>query len=91
MSMYFELGDETLWNPSNGADRLFLRQAEVFEKELGLPSGIGQGRHRDDPDTREVDPAVYGSGPGGGAESGTAGGSAGCRGAIGGRGGRGGG
>ncbi|WP_254882141.1 DUF6086 family protein [Streptomyces sp. NA03103] len=41
--MYFELGDETLWNPSNGAGRLFMRQVEVFEAELGLPSGIGQG------------------------------------------------
>ncbi|MEV0324263.1 DUF6086 family protein [Streptomyces sp. NPDC050658] len=59
MSMYFDIGDETLWNPSNGAGRLFLRQLEVFEAELGLPSGIGQGRHWGDPDTLEVDPAVY--------------------------------
>ncbi|MCT9008780.1 DUF6086 family protein [Streptomyces rhizosphaerihabitans] len=59
MSMYFELGDETLWNPSNGAGRLFLRQVEVFEAELGLPSGIGQGRHWGDPGTREVEPALY--------------------------------
>ena len=41
MSQYFDLGDETLWNPSNGAARLFLRQVTVFEAELGLPSGIG--------------------------------------------------
>ncbi|MFF7205450.1 DUF6086 family protein [Streptomyces sp. NPDC008141] len=59
MSMYFDVGDETLWNPSNGAGRLFLRQIEVFEAEVGLSSGIGQGRHWGDPDTREVDPVVY--------------------------------
>ncbi|WP_229377357.1 DUF6086 family protein [Streptomyces sp. VRA16 Mangrove soil] len=57
--MYFDIGDETLWNPSNGAGRLFLRQVEVFEAELKLPSGIGQGRYCGDPDTLEVDPAVY--------------------------------
>lgn len=59
MSMYFDIGDETLWNPSNGAGRLFLRQVEVFEAELELASGIGQGKHWGDPDTLEVDPAVY--------------------------------
>ncbi|MFJ8555482.1 DUF6086 family protein [Streptomyces sp. NPDC093676] len=56
---YFDVGDETLWNPSNGAGRLFMRQVEVFEAELKLPSGIGQGRYWGDPDTFEVDPAVY--------------------------------
>ncbi|MGW6318622.1 DUF6086 family protein [Streptomyces sp. NPDC055099] len=59
MSMYFDVGDETLWNPSNGAGLLFLRQVEVFEAELGLPSGIGQGKHWGDPDTLEVDVVVY--------------------------------
>ncbi|MFI2430763.1 DUF6086 family protein [Streptomyces sp. NPDC018693] len=44
MSMYFELGDETLWNPSNGVGRLFLRQVEVFEAELKLPSGNQPGQ-----------------------------------------------
>ncbi|MEV7547186.1 DUF6086 family protein [Streptomyces sp. NPDC089915] len=41
MSQYFDIGDETLWNPSNGASRMFQRQVTVFEAELGLPSGIG--------------------------------------------------
>ncbi|WP_371749998.1 DUF6086 family protein [Streptomyces sp. NBC_01283] len=59
MSMYFDVGDETLWNPSNGAGRLFLRHVEVFEAELGLPSGIGQGENWCDPDTLEVDPVAY--------------------------------
>lgn len=40
VSQYFDIGDRTLWNPSNGAARLFLRQAAVFEAELGLPSGV---------------------------------------------------
>lgn len=38
---------------------LFLRHVEVFEAELGLPSGIGQGKHWGDPDTLEVDVVVY--------------------------------
>ncbi|WP_406402598.1 DUF6086 family protein [Streptomyces sp. NBC_00879] len=59
MSMYFDIGDETLWNPSNGAGRLFLRQVDVFEAELELSSGIGQGKYWGDPDTLEVDPALY--------------------------------
>ncbi|MGW1278864.1 DUF6086 family protein [Streptomyces tsukubensis] len=59
MSMYFDNGDELLWNPSNTAGRLFLRQIEVFEAELQLPSGIGQGKHWGDPDTLNVDPALY--------------------------------
>lgn len=59
MSMYFDVGDETLWNPSNGAGRLFLRQIEVFEAELGLPSGIGQGKYWGDPDTLAIDPVAY--------------------------------
>ncbi|MGW1069653.1 DUF6086 family protein [Streptomyces aureus] len=57
--MDFELGEETLWDPSNGAGRLFMRQIEVFEAELGLPSGIGQGRFWGDPDTLAVDPVLY--------------------------------
>ena len=44
MSQYFDLGEQTLWNPSNGAARLFLRQVSVFEDELGVPSGIGPMR-----------------------------------------------
>ncbi|MFI0965759.1 DUF6086 family protein [Streptomyces sp. NPDC021080] len=57
--MDFELDDATLWNPSNGAGRLFMRQIEVFEAELGLPSGIGQGKYWGDPSTLEVDPVLY--------------------------------
>ncbi|MGW1208296.1 DUF6086 family protein [Streptomyces sp. NPDC002499] len=60
MSKYFDLGDETLWNPSNGAGRLFLKQTEVFEAELKTPSGIGPGKYPGDPDTLAVDQAAYG-------------------------------
>ncbi|GAA2607238.1 MULTISPECIES: DUF6086 family protein [Streptomyces] len=41
MSQYFDIGEETLWNPSNGTSRMFQRQVAVFEAELELPSGIG--------------------------------------------------
>lgn len=41
MSQYYDVGDETLWNPSNGASRMFQSQVAVFEAELGQPSGIG--------------------------------------------------
>ncbi|MFD8418041.1 DUF6086 family protein [Streptomyces sp. NPDC059466] len=41
MSQYYDMGGRTLWNPSNGASRLFLRQVALFEAELGMPSGIG--------------------------------------------------
>ncbi|MEU6124855.1 DUF6086 family protein [Streptomyces sp. NPDC047123] len=41
MSQNFDLGDETLWNPSNAVSRMFQRQIEVFEAELELPSGMG--------------------------------------------------
>ncbi|WP_326657235.1 DUF6086 family protein [Streptomyces sp. NBC_00385] len=59
MSKYFDMGGTTLWNPSNGAGRLFLRHVEVLEAELGLPSGIRQGEHAGDPDTVVLDRAVY--------------------------------
>jgi len=40
MSQYFDLGDETLWNPSNGASRLFRSQVAVFEAELSGGSAL---------------------------------------------------
>jgi hypothetical protein len=54
VSQYFDLGEQTLWNPSNGAARLFLGQVSVFEAKLGLPSGIGQMRD----DECQIDPAA---------------------------------
>ena len=44
----------TLWNPSNGTSRLFLRQVALFEEELALPSGIGTMEQ----DEAQIDPAV---------------------------------
>ncbi|MBT2408893.1 MULTISPECIES: DUF6086 family protein [unclassified Streptomyces] len=41
MSQYYDVGDQTLWNPSNGASRLFMSQVSVYQAEVGLPSGIG--------------------------------------------------
>lgn len=55
MSQYFDVGDETLWNPSNGASRMFQRQVALFEAELELPSGIGPMEN----DTCEIDPATF--------------------------------
>ncbi|WP_436845898.1 DUF6086 family protein [Streptomyces tibetensis] len=37
--MCFDVGDETLWNPSNGAGRLFVRQVEVFDVGTGALRG----------------------------------------------------
>ncbi|MFE7550899.1 DUF6086 family protein [Streptomyces gardneri] len=57
MSQYFDLGDETLWNPSNGASRMFQRQVAVFEAELELPSGIAPMENDEcqiSPDTFEI-------------------------------------
>ena len=56
MSQYFDIGDETLWNPSNGAARLFLRHVRLYEEELGVPSGFGPMEN----DECEIDPAVFG-------------------------------
>ena len=55
MSQYYDLGDRTLWNPSNGASRLFLRQVAVHEAELDLLSGIGPMRN----DESAIDPAAF--------------------------------
>ncbi|MEV6804245.1 DUF6086 family protein [Streptomyces sp. NPDC051132] len=55
MSQYFDIGDETLWNPSNGAARLFLRQVAVFEAELDLPSGFGPMEN----DECRIDPEAF--------------------------------
>ncbi len=55
MSQYFSVGDETLWNPSNGASRMFLNQVAIFEVELGIPSGLGPM----EADECQVDPAAF--------------------------------
>jgi Family of unknown function (DUF6086) len=54
VSQYYELGEVALWNPSNGVSRLFLRQAALFEEEVGLPSGIGPMRN----DEAQISPEV---------------------------------
>jgi hypothetical protein len=57
VSQYFDLGEQTLWSPSNGAARMFLRQVVVFEAELGLPSGIGPMQD----DECQIDPIALGT------------------------------
>lgn len=55
MSQYYGMGDETLWNPSNGASRLFMSQVTVYQAELGLPSGIGPMQA----DECQIDPIAF--------------------------------
>jgi hypothetical protein len=55
VSQYYDVGDQTLWNPSNGASQLFLRQVAVFEAELDLPSGVGPMRA----DECQIDPVDF--------------------------------
>ncbi|MEV0372491.1 DUF6086 family protein [Streptomyces sp. NPDC050636] len=55
MSQYYDMGDQTLWNPSNGASRLFMSQVNVYEAEVGLPSGIGPMKA----DECQIDPTVF--------------------------------
>ncbi|MFD7876800.1 DUF6086 family protein [Streptomyces sp. NPDC059766] len=55
MSQYYDLGDRTLWNPSNGASRLFMSQVAVYQAEVGLPSGIGPMES----DECQIDPIAF--------------------------------
>ncbi|MER5312066.1 DUF6086 family protein [Streptomyces sp. NPDC002773] len=55
MSQYYDMGDQTLWNPSNGASRLFMSQVSVYQVELGMQSGIGPMRA----DECQIDPRVF--------------------------------
>ncbi|SCK24669.1 hypothetical protein YWIDRAFT_05280 [Streptomyces sp. SceaMP-e96] len=55
MSQYYDMGDQTLWNPSNGASRLFMSQVSVYQAELGLPSGIGPMQA----DECQIDPSAF--------------------------------
>jgi hypothetical protein len=55
MSQYFDIGGETVWNPSNGAAQLFLRYVRLYEEELGVSSGFGAMRN----DECEIDPRVF--------------------------------
>ncbi|MER0484917.1 DUF6086 family protein [Streptomyces sp. Edi2] len=55
MSQYYDMGDQTLWNPSSGVSRLFLRQVALYEAELALPSGVGPM----DADECQIDPTDF--------------------------------
>ncbi|WP_344047780.1 DUF6086 family protein [Streptomyces thermoalcalitolerans] len=39
--MYFQVADEVLWNPSNSVATVFLGQAAVLSRFVGLGSGLG--------------------------------------------------
>ncbi|MGP3966030.1 DUF6086 family protein [Nonomuraea sp. 3N208] len=55
MSQYFQVGDQVLWNPSNGVAGLFIRSAEALAPETGLPTGLGPMES----DECEVDLATF--------------------------------
>ena len=56
VSQYFQVGDQTLWNPSNGPGTLFVSVAKALEPVAELPSGIGVGRWGPgDPDCHGID------------------------------------
>ncbi|MEQ4714753.1 DUF6086 family protein [Nonomuraea sp. B19D2] len=55
MSQYFQVGDQVLWNPSNGVAGLFMRSAEALAPETGLPTGLGPMES----DECEVDLATF--------------------------------
>ncbi|MFF6771952.1 DUF6086 family protein [Streptomyces sp. NPDC012637] len=55
MSPYYKMGDQALWNPSNGASRLFMSQVTVYQVEVGLPSGIGPM----EADECQIDPIAF--------------------------------
>ncbi|GAA0958464.1 DUF6086 family protein [Actinocorallia libanotica] len=40
MSQYFEAGEETVWNPSNGVGLLFIRSSEALALAVDAPTGI---------------------------------------------------
>ncbi|MEU4667587.1 DUF6086 family protein [Amycolatopsis sp. NPDC023774] len=55
MSQYFDLGDKTLWNPSNGVGLLFVRSAEAVAPIVELPTGISPKAA----DEWAIDPPVF--------------------------------
>jgi len=60
MSQYFDVGERTLWNPSNGPGTLYVRTVAALEPLAGVPSGIGVGRWGPgDPDSHGIDLPVF--------------------------------
>ncbi|MFE3108886.1 DUF6086 family protein [Kitasatospora indigofera] len=55
MSQYYKVGDQALWNPSNGASRLFMSHVAVYQEVVGLPSGIGSM----EADECQIDPIAF--------------------------------
>ncbi|MEV3933717.1 DUF6086 family protein [Streptomyces sp. NPDC049944] len=55
MSQYYKLSDRILWDPSNGASRLFMSQVTAYQAEVGLPSGISPM----EADECQIDPIAF--------------------------------
>ncbi|MGW3245846.1 DUF6086 family protein [Streptomyces sp. NPDC001070] len=56
MSRYDDVGDEALWNPSNGGCVMLTRQVPPTGGESGAPSGIRPMES----DETQIDPAAFG-------------------------------
>ena len=52
VSQYFRVGQQVLWNPSNGVAELFVHTAQTLAHIQDVPSGIGDM----DADEYEIDP-----------------------------------
>jgi hypothetical protein len=42
VSIYFQIGDDILWNPSSSVARIFKGEAEVIASDLRTASGLGE-------------------------------------------------
>lgn len=58
MSQNFVVGEQMVWNPSNGPGQLFVRSADALAPVAGLPTGIRQA-HPGDPDEWAIDMPVF--------------------------------
>ncbi|GAA4531360.1 DUF6086 family protein [Amycolatopsis samaneae] len=59
MSQNFWVGDEVVWNPSNGVGLLFVRSADAVAPLVGLPTGISPALHLADADEWAIDLPVF--------------------------------
>jgi hypothetical protein len=55
VSVFFEVGDETVWNPANRIARLYVGMLEAAAEVLGLPTGL----EVTEPDTYGIDVARF--------------------------------
>lgn len=59
MSQYFYVGEEVVWNPSNGVGLLFLRSAEALVPVASMPTGISPADHIANGDVWAIDMPIF--------------------------------